>query len=102
MSDWLSAYVAAYPQESADKIKALESENEQLRVKVNKWVSVEDRLPEKYVTVRVWPTKGNDDAMQSMDRGSIQDDGWNVENWQSIFSHPVTHWMPLPEPPKGE
>lgn len=65
----------------------------------NGWISVEDRLPKKYVTVRVWPTRGDHDDMASMDRGSIQDSGWFVENYNSIFSHNVTHWQPLPLPP---
>jgi len=63
------------------------------------WISVEDRLPKKYVTVRIWPTFGDDSLMESMDRGSIQDNGWFCGNYGSVYSRDVTHWMPLPSPP---
>ena len=53
-------------------------------VTVQEWISVEDRLPEdgEHILVRY-----SDDWI--CDEYSPVDDG-------------VTHWMPLPRPPKGE
>ena len=67
---------------------------------MNNWISIKDRLPKKYVTVRFYPTFGDDNDMISMDRGSIQDGGWRCENYQSLYSPKVTHWQPLPEQPE--
>ena len=59
------------------------------------WISVTDRLPEKETTVWVC-TKENEQI-----GAWLEDTGWtandlNEEYWLSG----VTHWMPLPAPPK--
>ena len=53
------------------------------------WISVEDRLPEKYSQVLVFTDYGDTDSVYFF----ALDKTWG---------HPdkVTHWMPLPEPPK--
>ena len=52
----------------------------------NKWISVEERLPPKYTDVLVY-------------NGSIhQDFICSTGNFYDFYN--VTHWMPLPEPPK--
>ena len=60
-----------------------------------KWISVEERLPEMYKNVLVIRTDGKIrlDAIGSL---SV----WYEEVWHT--GNPITHWMPLPEPPKGE
>ena len=70
-------------------------------VTVQEWVSVKDRLPEigqkclianREIVVRGW----------------LRPDGvWKTgvssdEIWSKFSLYPPTHWMPLPEPPKGE
>jgi hypothetical protein len=66
------------------------------------WISVKDRLPEKtgyYLTVV-------DEIAASKTRGviEIQDlyEGVDLHKMERIlkFQDYVTHWMPLPEPPK--
>ena len=52
-----------------------------------KWISVEERLPEDDETVLTW----GDLQIVMMD--------WRHENKWCCFGD-VTHWMPLPEPPK--
>lgn len=71
---------------------------EQLEAKVPKWISVEERLPEKYTPVVI----AYKDSWGDMDSatGVISD----RETWFgcgiSIDPKSVTHWMPLPEPPE--
>jgi hypothetical protein len=48
------------------------------------WISVEDRLPEEGEHILV-----------------CYSDGWICDQY-TPFDDGVTHWMPLPEPPKGE
>jgi hypothetical protein len=61
---------------------------------VDRWISVEDRLPENYIEVLVYDT----------DCGIVI--GWydkEIGDFVAEFISPldaVTHWMPLPEPPK--
>ena len=75
------------------------------------WISVKDRLPEVYEEVLVF----------AVDRGDLSDEpvyaltamreyrtfngpvkSW-IQPWQYFnANYKVTHWMPLPEPPKEE
>lgn len=61
------------------------------------WISVHDRLPELEKEVLVYDSFGN------MYIGLITD-GWKGLYWVDEecinISDIVTHWMPLPEPPK--
>ena len=56
----------------------------------NRWISVEERLPEKMELVLV------KSKLVKMKTDFICKDG----NWYTTPA--VTHWMPLPEPPKEE
>jgi hypothetical protein len=80
-----------------DALEALENQP--------KWISVEERLPEPYkkvLTIR----KGFSEAgryIYSLDSTTLWIDNtlvWNgdLKTWKNA----VTHWMPLPEPPKEE
>lgn len=56
------------------------------------WISVKDRLPEAWHTVLLW---GSD----SIQTGYINDKGKIIgHRWGHAI--PMTHWMPLPQPPK--
>lgn len=52
------------------------------------WISVKDRLPE------------NDDEV-AIASGSYMTTGYYDGEWHGMLSY-VTHWMPLPEPPREE
>ena len=63
----------------------------------NEWVSVEERLPENHAQVLMWSAKWNIAEAGSYYNGrfwvySEIGDGYIADN--------ITHWMPLPAPPK--
>ncbi len=58
------------------------------------WISVKDRLPETRKRVLVFIKKPAN--YTSIDTDRMVDDKW--VRWGRY----VTHWMPLPEPPKGD
>ena len=63
-----------------------------------KWISVKDRLPEAGTKALCYLKRGEYWTAVWDDCG---DDLWSDgEAWCS--NGEVTHWMPLPEPPKGE
>ena len=68
-------------------------------VTVQEWIPVTERLPEKGQEVLVFDTRENWTGF-----AWLRPD----ETWTSLgFDFPfdlgeVTHWMPLPKPPKGE
>ena len=65
-------------------------------VTVQEWISVDDRLPES----------GKESVLIALRWGEV-DIGWCEDGrWRSEFVNEyeegeVTHWMPLPNPPKG-
>ena len=68
-------------------------------VTVQEWISVKDRLPEEKVNCIVHYKHAYCD----------NDDYWTIgicfydgEKFQMHWAYKVTHWMPLPHPPKGE
>jgi hypothetical protein len=60
------------------------------------WISVKDRLPDdRSEMYLVWYTKTNSWEFAFIEHDGewdLPDQGWGGAN--------VTHWMPLPEPPK--
>ena len=66
-------------------------------VTVQEWISVDDRLPES----------GKEGVLIALRWGEV-DIGWCEDGrWSGEFIHEyeegeVTHWMPIPQPPKGE
>ena len=76
---------------------------------VKGWISVKDRLPENDGKYMVW-YRGELDICE-FDAES-QTFGYTYDDYDEMYSHlvywddsmdkKVTHWMPLPEPPKGE
>lgn len=61
----------------------------------SEWISIDERLPEEGVRVLVW-LKGDGSQYTSTDTDRLSLKKW--VRWGRL----VTHWMPLPEPPKGE
>ena len=84
----------------------------------SEWISVKDRLPKPFakepewsetvlfrtITGRIYSGYRNQGRPQT----SFYDDDWTPPYWLDeserieVEDEYVTHWMPLPEPPKGE
>ena len=61
-------------------------------VTVQEWISVKERLPKPFESVLVFR-----DGKISIDYN--EGNGWFAYDFNGKR---VTHWMPLPQPPKGE
>ena len=68
-------------------------------VTVQEWISVNDRLPEEKVNCIVHYKHAYCDNDDYWAIGTCFYDG---EKFQIGLAYKVTHWMPLPQPPKGE
>lgn len=68
-------------------------------VTVQEWISVDDRLPEEKVNCIVHYKHAYCDNDGYWAIGTCFYDG---EKFQIGLAYKVTHWMPLPQPPKGE
>ena len=68
-------------------------------VTVQEWISVTERLPEKGEEVLVFDTRENWTGFAWL----RPDETWTALGFDFPFDlGEVTHWMPLPQPPKGE
>ena len=80
-------------------IQDLRRENAELRARVQEWISVDDRLPEEdgyylcCIKSSLFPDRIYIDILEC-DKGSCEEG--------HIYTDTVTHWMSLPELPKGE
>ena len=100
----------------AQTIELYPSEREELAdgliangVTVQEWISVKDRLPDNkehdWVLAQVVEDNGYMHIPRVMEYRQPKNDwfedtyGW-LSEYNGTFT--VTHWMPLPEPPKGE
>ena len=79
----------------------------QLEARVPKWINVKDRLPEDDVGVIVYAVSNNGDHTIVVTFHTHTLYGFNIEGWASPWqyftrNYTITHWMPMPEPPKEE
>lgn len=66
-------------------------------VTVQEWIPVTERLPAYGEIVLAF---GKRHATSGMFRGTTSKPNW--WHWKGNMYKEVSHWMPLPEPPKGE
>ena len=79
-------------------IQDLRRENAELRARVQEWISLDERLPENFISVLGY----------MIDAGEFPPvrECYTVGN--AFFFpalgdvHPVSHWCEIPQPPKGE
>lgn len=62
----------------------------------NNWISVKERLPEDDSYYLTFTTEHTFEVYR------YDGDGEWVTDWGDTANHDITHWMPLPEPPKEE
>ena len=94
-------------------IQDLRRENAELRARVQEWISVKDRLPDKtgrYLAVkkRIAPYYLGGNKTDAVILRFFVDKGFrmptHIPDWiNEEINEEVTHWMPLPpDLPKGE
>lgn len=93
--------------EAAGRIEAQAKEIEKLRGQVPHWIPVEERLPENGVPVLINYIASNDGKYHPDGTAVWTDYGcfwWegSLEDCDTEVAVPITHWMPLPEPPEVE
>ena len=85
-------------------------------VTVQEWISVDDRIPEKDGEYLVWFGKSifkqyakvlgfakDGDTVDEYDLHNEKNVWFYYDSeWGYVACHDVTHWMLLPQPPKGE
>ena len=89
-----------FPHELVDPIEAVADYLLDSGVTVQEWISVKDNLPEagRYV---VCIAKRNPFSRFMPMVARIEKNGWVNPITEQYISE-VTHWMPIPQPPKGE
>lgn len=66
------------------------------------WVPVTERLPESEGTYLVYTERGSVYASHFYAKKVFRDDYVREPQWSQRGKVKVTHWMPLPEPPKED
>ena len=62
---------------------------------MDNWISVEDRLPDNGMYLTCW-NNGDIETYEMEDNDTF---GWEEKLTPSLW---ITHWQPLPAPPKEE
>ena len=89
-----------FPHELVDPTEAVADYLLDSGVTVQEWISVEDELPEVGGYV-VCIAKRNPFSRFMPMVARIEKNGW-VNPITEQYISDVTHWMPIPQPPKGE
>ncbi len=86
--------------DAADQIERDQKEIAELREKLPKWISVKERLPIDRLKKYLVAFRDAGGSIVDMAR-YFPSDGWTCDNWD-VPQNLITHWMPLPEPPKED
>ena len=79
-------------------IQDLRRENAKLRASAQEWISVDEKLPQNFISVLGYMT----DAGEFPPVRECYTVG-NAFFFPALGDvHPVSHWCEMPEPPKGE
>lgn len=84
---------------AVDLLEADENRIAELEAQVPKWISVNDRLPEPGITKLIVTVRHEHGNIVDIARYLGPQEGWDLVLWK-VWDENVTHWMPLPEPPK--
>lgn len=83
---------------AASQIERDQKELAALREKVPQWISVSEKMPTDHLKRYLISFKDAGGGIVDMAR-YIHGLGWECNNWE-VPQELITHWMPLPEPPK--
>lgn len=83
--------------ENTSKAYQMMAEAYEAEVTKRRWISVTEQLPEEKHAVIVWEPKYLNHYICVLSEGD-----WYVFGGYGVKVFGVTHWMPLPEPPKEE
>ena len=97
---WTSCDIDKVGMDAADQIERDQKEIEALRAKLPKWISVKERLPIDRLKKYLVAFRDAGGSIVDMAR-YFPSDGWTCDNWD-VPQNLITHWMPLPEPPKED
>ena len=95
-------------EEAAAALEQLQAENEKLKAQVPRWIPVEEGLPEENVTVLAFNTDSHAERYVLARYRNVNYLGcfwYQLDQEYVSWTNPcwgVTHWMPLPQPPKEE
>lgn len=65
------------------------------------WISVDDRLPEQESPVLIIIKHSHHNILQAAFDYRVGSEGWyDFQSEEEVDFNVVTHWMPLPTPPK--
>ena len=79
-------------------IQDLRRENKELKARVQEWISVDEKLPQNFISVLGYMT----DAGEFPPVRECYTVG-NAFFFPALGDiHPVSHWCEMPQPPKGE
>ena len=85
-----------------EKIKRIADHLISNGVTVQEWISVNDRLPRNYTPVLAYIPSIAQTMQQTVHECHIGADGEWHSSTAPAYREGVTHWMSLPQPPKGE
>lgn len=95
---WTSCDIDKVGMDAADQIERDQKEIDELREKLPKWISVKERLPIDRLKKYLVAFRDVGGSIVDMAR-YFPSNGWTCDNWD-VPQNLITHWMPLPEPPK--
>lgn len=75
-----------------------EAERDEAREKMPQWLNVSEKMPTDHLKRYLISFKDAGGGIVDMAR-YIHGLGWECNNWE-VPQELITHWMPLPEPPK--
>jgi hypothetical protein len=67
--------------------------------KMNEWISVKDKFPQPGVFVLVTSPRDFENSLNIGINVYSKKHGWELKT-TNCYAAGITHWMPLPEPPK--
>ncbi len=65
---------------------------------MTKWISIKEELPKQCVSVLVFSECGI--SLGWIESAPTEDPVFYVQEFGAFVPENITHWMPLPEPPK--